>query len=80
MEMNDGLIEVEQSSADLLGRGWNDPVLQRLLKVWPDRPYIDGGSIRSRQSRCGERGAEFFVGGGRRFWQFFGLQGFKLPL
>lgn len=43
--MNDGLVAVERGPADLLGRGWDDPVLQRLLSAWPDRPYIDDESI-----------------------------------
>ncbi len=45
VEMNDGFVEGQPGPADLLGRGWDDPVLQRLLSAWPDRLYIDNESI-----------------------------------
>lgn len=44
-EMTDDFVDPRQGPADLLGRGWDDPVLQRLLSAWPDRPYIDDESI-----------------------------------
>lgn len=31
--------------ASLLGRGWDDPVLQQMLSTWPAREYIDDESI-----------------------------------